>query len=218
MEQMDSSENTSGQGDGAVVPDEVKGWNWGAFFLTWIWGIGNSTYIAFLAFIPIFGLVMPFVLGAKGNEWAWRNRTWRDTAQFRKAQKIWGWTGLAVDIVLLTFALAIPTSIMLSMRDNGAFRSSYAAIQNNLEVQATLGKPIKAGWFITGRVYYDLNGGRADLEYSLNGTRSHGRAFVHAIYKFGHWRLERVMVFLPRNGEEIQVIVNGKKPVKQDSI
>ena len=35
-----SGGNTSGQGSSAVVPEEVKGWSWGGFFLTWIWGIG----------------------------------------------------------------------------------------------------------------------------------------------------------------------------------
>ena len=67
--------NTSGEGKGALVPEELKGWNWGAFFLTWIWGIGNSTYIALLMFIPLVNMILPFVLGAKGNEWAWKNRS-----------------------------------------------------------------------------------------------------------------------------------------------
>ena len=34
-------ENTSGQGKASVLPAELKGWNWGAFFLHVIWGIGN---------------------------------------------------------------------------------------------------------------------------------------------------------------------------------
>ena len=31
-------ENTSGHGKMAAVPPEVRGWSWGAFLLTWIWG------------------------------------------------------------------------------------------------------------------------------------------------------------------------------------
>ena len=67
-------ENTSGQGKQAVIPDEVRGWNWGAFLLNWIWGLGNSTFIALLMFVPVINLVMPFVLGVKGSSWAWQNR------------------------------------------------------------------------------------------------------------------------------------------------
>jgi len=41
-------QNTSGTGKLAILPPEIKGWNWGAFWLTWIWGIRNRTWIAFL--------------------------------------------------------------------------------------------------------------------------------------------------------------------------
>jgi hypothetical protein len=45
--------NTSGQGERGFVPPEIRRWNWGAFLLNWIWGIGNDTYIALLLFIPL---------------------------------------------------------------------------------------------------------------------------------------------------------------------
>ncbi len=51
-------DNTSGQGEGTELPDELKGLNWGAFFLNWTWGIGNKTAIALLALIPFVNLVM----------------------------------------------------------------------------------------------------------------------------------------------------------------
>ena len=64
----DAGQNTSGTGQSAILPPELRGWNWGAFWLTWIWGIRNKTYIAFLSFIPFVSVVMPFILGAKGNK------------------------------------------------------------------------------------------------------------------------------------------------------
>src|ERR1019366_10250458 len=50
-------ENTSGQGVAAVVPPELDRWNWGAFLLNWIWGIGNNTFIALLMFVPVVNIV-----------------------------------------------------------------------------------------------------------------------------------------------------------------
>jgi hypothetical protein len=47
-------ENTSRQGDSSIVPEAVKGWNWGAFALTWIWGICNKVWLALLVFIAIY--------------------------------------------------------------------------------------------------------------------------------------------------------------------
>lgn len=83
------TENTSGQGKSAVVPQEIKKWSWGAFLLNWIWGIGNSVWIALISLIPIplIGLIMAFVLGAKGNQWAWQSKKWESIEHFKKTQR-----------------------------------------------------------------------------------------------------------------------------------
>ncbi|MBS7532015.1 DUF2628 domain-containing protein [Hazenella sp. IB182353] len=39
------------------VPVEVQGWNWGAFFFTWIWGITHGVWISLLTLIPFVGWV-----------------------------------------------------------------------------------------------------------------------------------------------------------------
>ena len=91
---------------------EIKGWNWGAFLLGWIWGLGNRTYIALLGLIPGVNIVMAFILGAKGNQWAWKNRNWESMEHFKQAQKIWSTFGagmlvgflLGVIVVLLAVA------------------------------------------------------------------------------------------------------------------
>lgn len=93
--------NNSGQGKDTVIPAEVAymGWNWGAFFLTWIWGLRNRTKIALLTLIPGPCFVMPFVLGSRGSEWAWQNQRWRDVEHFKLVQRAWAWAGLAVFIL-----------------------------------------------------------------------------------------------------------------------
>jgi len=98
-------ENTSGTGPSAVVPAEIDRWNWGAFLLSWIWGIGNSTYIALLCFVPFVGIVMPFILGAKGSAWAWRNRRWESVEKFKSVQRTWALVGLV--LLLLNILLIV---------------------------------------------------------------------------------------------------------------
>jgi len=102
-------ENTSGQGGSAIVPEEVKGWSWGAFALTWIWGIFNKVWIAFLMFIPvpIFGLVWAIILGVKGNEWAWRNKKWDSIEQFKDTQRSWNIAGIVI------FAISIAAIVIV---------------------------------------------------------------------------------------------------------
>lgn len=99
-------QNTSGTGKSAILPPEIKGWNWGAFWLTWIWGIRNRTWIAFLAFIPYFGFVWSFFLGAKGNKWAWQNQKWDSIEQFKKSQHRWAKWGLIIFLIAIISMIA----------------------------------------------------------------------------------------------------------------
>ena len=88
--------NTSGRGNFAVIPREISGWNWGAFLLSWIWGIGNNVWIALLALIPFAGVIMTVVLGVKGSEWAWKNKRWDSIEHFKGTQRKWAYWGIGI--------------------------------------------------------------------------------------------------------------------------
>ena len=94
-------ENTSGQGELATVPEGVKGWSWGAFVLTWIWGIFNGVLISLLCLIPFFSLAWAIVLGIKGNEWAWRNKRWDSVEHFKSTQRPWNIVGIVLFVIAL---------------------------------------------------------------------------------------------------------------------
>lgn len=115
-------ENTSGRGKLAVVPEELKGWSWGAFSLNWIWGLGNGTYWALLCLIPYVGLIMAIVLGLKGNEWAWRNKHWQSVEQFKRIQGIWSKWGIGFFVgVIILFLIAVTVMLpkLTKMMDAG---------------------------------------------------------------------------------------------------
>ena len=115
-------QNTSGQGAASVVPDEVKGWNWGAFFMNWIWSIGNQVWIGLLALV--FGIIMSIILGIKGSEWAWQNRKWESVDQFKQVQRIWAIWGLV--LFLIGFVLVILAGvggIIAGLQQSQSYRS-----------------------------------------------------------------------------------------------
>lgn len=100
------------------VPAEIKKWNWGAFFLSWIWGIGNHVWISFLSFVPFVGFIMIFVLGAKGSEWAWKAKDWESVEHFKRVQRkwaIWGavifFAGILVSILLIVLSVILAVSV-----------------------------------------------------------------------------------------------------------
>lgn len=198
-------ENTSGDGDTATVPAEINRWNWGAFFLTWIWGLGNRTYIAFLAFIPLVGLVMPFVLGAKGSAWAWRNRRWESVEAFRATQKKWALWGAVVFLLIIGLFVGLFFSIMVAMKSTEAYKMSVQALQTNPAAIEILGKPILTG-IPTGSIQQSGHRGTANLLFSVEGPKGQGSVFVVATKSMGQWRIKRAVFEAEKTGQRINLL------------
>ncbi|MEH2002070.1 MAG: serine/threonine-protein kinase [Nostoc sp.] len=90
-----------------TVPEEILGWNWGAFLVPWLWMWTNQVWYGVFCFVPQIGWVMAIGLGAKGNEWAWKSRRWRSIEQFKAHQRGWAIAGILI---------GAPISIMLWVR------------------------------------------------------------------------------------------------------
>lgn len=104
--------NNSGCGISSqeMVPEEILGWNWGAFLMPWLWLWTNNVWLGLLCFIPNVGFVMTIILGVKGNEWAWKSRRWRSIEHFKQHQRGWAIAGILLGaplsflLWLVTFA------------------------------------------------------------------------------------------------------------------
>jgi ABC-type spermidine/putrescine transport system permease subunit II len=138
-------ENTSGQGSTALVPQEIDRWNWGAFLLHWIWGIGNNTLIALLMFVPLVNVVMVFILGAKGSTWAWRNKRWQSVEQFKDTQRKWAIWGLVVYSLLIALFVALFFLVVGLLKNTEAYQFGLTKLQANSEAMTILGPPISTG-------------------------------------------------------------------------
>ncbi|KRK63720.1 hypothetical protein FC72_GL001193 [Companilactobacillus tucceti DSM 20183] len=111
---MQESESNEGRIEIHGTPEEIKGWNWGAFAFNIWWGIGNKSYLPLLCIIPIFNFIWMFVCGFKGNEWAWNNGDYKDVETFKEVQKTWNLAGLVyfiISIVIWLFFLSIVLNI-----------------------------------------------------------------------------------------------------------
>lgn len=97
------------------VPDEIKGWNWGAFLMPYLWPFTNKVWIGLLALIPQVGWLMAIALGAKGNEWAWKSRKWRSIKQFKDHQRGWTIAGLFIGIPLAWLYIGMLAVLLKSL-------------------------------------------------------------------------------------------------------
>jgi hypothetical protein len=99
-------DNTSGQGSGAVLPDGVGGLCWSGFLWNWIWGLFNRVWFSLLVFVPVVGMLVPFVLLFKGRQWAWENKSWESVDHFNSVQRKWTIVGLVLMIGALVLGIA----------------------------------------------------------------------------------------------------------------
>jgi len=93
------------------VPEELKRWNWAAFLWGPIWAIGHNVWLGLLCFVPVplVYLVMIFILGAKGNQWAWERNHYSSIDQFLDKQRFWVrvWLIIWGSIIGLGFVMAL---------------------------------------------------------------------------------------------------------------
>ncbi|WP_346912580.1 cytochrome c oxidase assembly factor Coa1 family protein [uncultured Roseibium sp.] len=194
------------------IPPELDRWNWGAFLLNWIWGIGNSVFIALLMFVPLVNLVMFFVLGARGSRWAWRNRAWRDAEHFRSTQRKWAIAGVIVWIVTIGLGVGIVAGLPAIMKSSDAYAMTMAAVRNDAAVEDALGGNIESGFWINGSINVEAGGtGTAYLNFSITGSKGSGRAITHAVRTNGIWEL-RVLVVYPE-GTTVPIVLENKANV-----
>lgn len=190
-----TTENTSGQGAMAVVPREIRGWNWGAFLLTWIWGIGNNVLIALLMFVPLLNIVMWFVLGAKGNEWAWQHKRWDSVEHFRRVQRAWTKWGVIVTLAGFVIAVLFVAMVFLGvsavMKSSDPYRTGLDRLHADSAAMAILGEPVSTG-FTRGSISVNNDEGEAKLRIPLQGTSKSGDLYVEGVRSAGEWRYRRI--------------------------
>lgn len=203
------------------VPPEVRGWNWGAFLLTWIWGICNGTYIALLSLIPIVHFAMAFVLGAKGNEWAWRNKDWKSVEEFHRAQRRWAAWGIGLWLLLITVCIGLPMlllawGIKMEMPEIKSMISDFspqrrycnyalAAVEHEARYREYFGGPIQ----VRGRGEATLNeNGYGEVALPIRGPKGEGMLYLRTHKQpNGETTLERAELEL--KGLERQNIENA---------
>jgi hypothetical protein len=186
------------------LPRALSRWNWGAFLLNGIWSIGNRCHFGLLTFVPFFGLIVPFVLGAKGNMWAWKAGNWQSLEHFQCAQRRWtrmaliAYAGAAIIVTGLFFLLTA------QMRRSPAFEMAYAELTRSALVTEVLGTPIEAGT-VTGSIKASFNGsGGADLGFGVHGPRNKGKAYVRANQYAGEWKIEDLTLVL-QDGRRLEL-------------
>jgi hypothetical protein len=192
-----------------TIPAEIDRWNWGAFLLNWIWGVGNNTFIALLTFVPLVGLVMPFVLGAKGSRWAWRNGRWDSVEHFKRVQRLWAIWGVVLWLGAIALFGGIFGGTFYLLRHSEAYELGASKLQASTEAAGVLGAPITTGYPM-GSIRTSGAAGSAMLSFSATGTKAAGQVFLEAIKKDGVWSLTKLTLKVEGRDGAIDLINQSK--------
>lgn len=157
-------DNSSGMGSRSHVPPEILKWNWGAFFLNWIWSIGNGTFIGLLTFVPVLGLFMPFVLGAKGSRWAWQNHRWESVAAFQRVQRRWAQLGAAFVALFIGMAAAGLYFAAEGYKQLDIYTLAADSLENDAELRDIVG-----GNYSVAATGFNWSGTSASFDFDIVG-------------------------------------------------
>jgi hypothetical protein len=191
------------------VPAEIDRWNWGAFLLNWIWGIGNNTFVALLTFVPFIGLLMPFVLGAKGSAWAWRNGRWDSVAHFKRVQRLWAIWGLVIWLGAIALFGGVFGLAFYLLKNSEAYQLAVSRLQANTVAVSALGSPISTG-MPSGKISTEGASGHAELNFSVTGTKAAGELQVEALKKDGVWSLTTLKLKIDGRGDVIDLMKESR--------
>jgi hypothetical protein len=111
---------------------EMGGWNWGACSLTWIWMLvfGMTDWglivMAGSLLIPCGAIVASIYLGMKGNELAWRYKSFSSMEEFQT--KIHQWNMYGIVFLVVTSVIAFAASLWLVFYLKGILEKFYPAM------------------------------------------------------------------------------------------
>jgi hypothetical protein len=189
------------------IPPELDRWNWGAFLLGWIWGIGNNTYVALLALIPGVNVIMHIVLGFRGSRWAWQNGRWDNAEHFKRVQRAWAKWGAIIWVIMIALFVSMFVGVFSLLKHSEAYQLGVAKLQASPVATNLLGTPIKTG-NPNGSININGSSGTATLNFSASGPKASGTVVVEAVKKDGVWSITRLT--LKPDGSDTTIDLIGK--------
>ncbi|MCV6606333.1 MAG: cytochrome c oxidase assembly factor 1 family protein [Porticoccaceae bacterium] len=170
------------------IPENLKKWNWGAFLLHWIWGVGNNTYSAFKVFIPFYGIYYMFRLGVKGNEYAWLNGCWKSEEHFIKVQRNWAKAGIGY--LIFCFIFSLPALFIPGVfKESEPYLMSISLLEASPEFNDGVGIPYKTG-FISGSISTSGHQGDANMSFDVRGANGEAEILLKASKDMGQWDIK----------------------------
>lgn len=132
----------------------------------------------------------------------------------------WKWAvpvgGLGVIVLLAAFIGGIFLLVETSFKNSDAYTEALARAQDNSQVAEKIGRPMTAGWLVTGNINVSGSSGHADLSIPISGSRRKGTIYAVATKSAGRWAFQTLQVEVEGEPERIDLLQSEKRePVEQ---
>lgn len=101
---------------------------------------------------------------------------------------------LAITALVLIGIAAIVGVVFKAMKSSDVYREALRRAQSHPEVQAALGTPIEAGWWMSGQININNDTGNANITIPISGPQGKGTIHAVATKEGGRWRYSRLEV------------------------
>ena len=124
----------------------------------------------------------------------------------------WKWIIPTGCFTLLLLGLGLIAAFVFllfgTMKSTDVYRVALARAQANLEVQASLGTPVKAGMFLGGSINTNNGFGNANLNIPISGPRGKGTIYAVATKPAGQWIFSTLEAEVPNRSNRIDLRAN----------
>lgn len=118
------------------------------------------------------------------------------------------WAIIGCLSLLVLGAIGIAGLVLIvfgAIKSTDAYRGARATAERDPRVIAALGTPIEPGWWVSGNVNVDANGGNADFVFPIHGPKGEARVHAIATRDTSGWHY-RELVVSPTNGPPIDLL------------
>jgi hypothetical protein len=109
-------------------------------------------------------------------------------------------------IASLILSLCAVIAVFASLRNSDVVKMAIATAESNSSLAEQLGRPLVAGWFVTGTLEVTPASGHAELAIPVSGPKGKGTIYVDGRKRAGVWHLEMLQFGAEGSGQRLDLL------------
>jgi Cytochrome oxidase complex assembly protein 1 len=114
-------------------------------------------------------------------------------------------------LLFIVMSVSVVGLAWSALRNSDVVKIAVEQASHSPEVAASLGTPLKTGWFISGSLSTSGADGKASLTVPVSGPLANGTLYIVGHKTAGRWELDQLDAELPSHVDRVDVRPAGKE-------